>query len=137
LTLSAISKDEEGGTSPTLEQLLRSYRRMPVVIYERVKTAQYLRFFKRYRRNLVFVGNVNVLRILLLGLAGYSYLLGTRYGSVVTDGLLGIFATAKLDEEMYHVTEWFQKKNRLEIYIMKRLDALGSTSLGRVADEFA
>jgi hypothetical protein len=124
LTLSAISKDEEGGTSPTFEQLLRSYRRMPVVIYERVKTAQYLRFFKRYRRHLVFVGNMNVLRILLVGLAGYWYLMGTKYGSAITDGLVGILATAKLDEEMYHVTEWFQKKNRFEIYITKRLDAL-------------
>ena len=94
---------------------------MPVVIYERVKTGQYFRFFKRYRRHLVFVGNLNVLGILLVGLAGYWYLMGTKYDSVITDGLVGILGTAKLDEEMYHVTEWFQKKDRFEIYITRRL----------------
>jgi hypothetical protein len=101
---------------------------MPVVIYERVKIAQYLRLFKRYKRHLVFVGNLNVLSILLIGLAGYWYLMGTKYASAISDGLMAILSTAKLDEDMYHVTEWFQKKGRFEIYVAKRFEHIAVPS---------
>jgi hypothetical protein len=92
---------------------------MHVLIYERVKTAQYLRFFKRYRKRLLFAGNMNVLGLLSIGLTGYWYIMGTRYTSTVHDGLLAVMATAKLDDSMYRVLEWFDKKNRLVMYVTR------------------
>lgn len=92
---------------------------MPVLIYERVKTAQYLRFFKRYKHKLLFAGNVNVVGVLLIGLTGYWYLMGTKYSSTVHDGLMALLITAKLDDGMYKVLEWFQKKGRFIIYVTK------------------
>ncbi len=105
--------------SPTLEQLTSFYKRMPVLVYERVKTAQYAYVFKRYRYNLLFAGNMNVLGILLIGLTGYWYIMGTRYTSFVYDGLMAVMGTAKLDDGMYKVLEWFQRKNRLEVYVTR------------------
>ena len=90
---------------------------MPVVVYERIKTSEHLHFIKRYRTKLRFIGKVNVLGILLVGLAGYWYLYGTRYGRAVYDGLMTIMAAAKLDDEKYKVSEWFQKKDRLIVYV--------------------
>ncbi len=92
---------------------------MPVLIYERVKTAQYFRIIKRYRNELLFVGNLNVLGILLIGLTGYWYLMGTRFASHVYEGLLALMTTAKLDEDSYQITEWSQRKGRLVVYVTK------------------
>ncbi len=84
-----------------------------------MKTAQYLRYFKRYRRRLVFAGKVDVVAILLLGFTGYWYLSGTRYAPHVIDGLLSIMATAELDDEKYRVTDWHHKKGRLLVDVTK------------------
>lgn len=111
--------EERKDASPTIEQLVRFYKRMPVLIYERVRIAQYLRFFKRYQDRLLFVGNLNVLGILLMGVPGYWYLASTKYGPSVHDGLMGIMATAKLDERAYRVIHWCQKKGRLIVYVSK------------------
>jgi hypothetical protein len=93
--------------------------RLPVLVYESVKIAQYLRFIKRYRRKLVFAGKMDVIAILLVGLTGYWYLTGTKYSSAIVDGLLNIMATAKLDDRMYRVTDWYQKKGQLRIHVTK------------------
>ena len=99
---------------------------MPVLVYERIKTSQHLHFIKRYRTELRFIGKVNVLGILLVGLAGYWwYLSGTRYGGAVYEGLMAIMTAAKLDDEKYNVSEWFQKKDRLIIYVTSRDQRLG------------
>lgn len=108
-----------GKNSPTLEQLTSFHERMPVLIFERVKTGQYLRFFKRYRRRLLFMGKMNVLRVLLLGLTGYWYVMHTRYDSMVHNGLMSVLSMAKLDNEPYHVVDWFQKKGRLIILVTR------------------
>ena len=109
----------EAQISPTFEQLTHSHLRLPVLVYESVKIAQYLRYIKRYRRKLVFAGKVDVVSILLVGLTGYWYLTGTKYASYVIDGLLSIMATAKLDDRMYRVTDWYQKKGQLRIHVTK------------------
>jgi hypothetical protein len=89
---------------------------VPVLIYERIKTRQYLHVIRRYRKRLVFAGRVSVSGILLLGLNGFWYLTGTKYHSTVLEGLLSLLVTAKLDEE-YKVTDWFHKKNQLTLYV--------------------
>jgi len=94
---------------------------MPVLIYERVKIGQYLHFIRRYRAKLVFAGNLNVLGILLTGFTGYLYVSGTKYHSSVHEGLLSIMATAKLDDRVYRIVDWFQKRGRLIIYVTKEL----------------
>ncbi len=109
----------EAETSPTFEQLTRSHMRLPVLVYESVKIAQYLRYIKRYRRKLVFAGKMEVVAILLVGLTGYWYLSGTKYASSIVDGLLGIMATAKLDDRTYRVTDWYQKKGQLRVHVTK------------------
>ena len=91
---------------------------MPVLVYEKIRTGRFL-IINRHKDKLVFVGKLNVLGLLLLGLTGYWYLSGTRYHSIVLDGLLGIMTTAKLDDRMYTVTDWCQKKGRLLVYVTK------------------
>jgi hypothetical protein len=108
---------ERGKTSPSLDQLAKLYKRMPVLVYEKIKTSEHLHFIKRYRTELRFIGKMNVIGILLVGLAGYWHLYGTRYGKAVYDGLMTIMSAAKLDNEKYKVCEWFQKKDRLIIYV--------------------
>ncbi len=120
--LSAITLEiqvEKAKSLPTFEQLTRSHLRLPVLVYESVKIAQYLRFIKRYKRKLVFAGKMDVVAILLVGFTGYWYLTGTKYASHVVDGLLSILATAKLDDSMYRVTDWYQKKGQLRIHVTK------------------
>ena len=95
--------------SPTFEQLTRFDKRMPVLVYEKIKTGRFL-LIKRYKDRLVFVGKLNVLGILLLGITGYWYLAGTKYHSYVLDGLFGIMSTAKLDDRFYKITDWGHKK---------------------------
>jgi hypothetical protein len=94
---------------------------MPVLVYERVKTTQHLYVFKRYRNNLLFAGSLNLLGILLIGLTGYWYIMGTRYASFIYDELLAVMGTAKLDYDKYKVLEWFQRKNRLEVYVTREI----------------
>ena len=108
-----------GKNSPTLEQLTRFHERMPVLIFERVRTGQYLGFFKRYRRRLLFMGNMNVLGVLLLGLTGYWYIMHTRYDLMVHNALMSLLSMANLDNEPYHVVDWFQKKGRLIILVTR------------------
>jgi hypothetical protein len=108
----------EENQSPTFEQLTRFNKRMPVLVYEKIKTSQFL-LIKRYKDKLVFVGKLNVLGLLLLGITGYWYLAGTKYHSYVLEGLLGIMSTAKLDDRLYKITDWGHKKGRLLVYVEK------------------
>jgi hypothetical protein len=108
----------EAHNSPTFEQLTRFNKRMPVLVYEKIKTGQFL-LISRYSNKLVFLGKLNVIGLLLLGLTGYWYLSGTKYHNLVLEGLLGIMSTAKLDDRTYKVTDWRQKKGRLLVYVMR------------------
>ncbi len=108
----------EENQSPTFEQLTQFNKRVPVLVYEKIKTGRFL-LIKRYKDKLVFVGKLNVLGILLLGITGYRYLSGTKYHSYVLEGLLGIMSTAKLDDRLYQVTDWGHKKGRLLVYVTK------------------
>jgi hypothetical protein len=108
----------EENQSPTFEQLTQFNNRVPVLVYEKIKTGRF-RLIKRYKDKLVFVGKLNVLGILLLGLTGYWYLAGTKYHSYVLEGLLGIMSTAKLDDRLYRITDWGHKKGRLLVYVTK------------------
>ena len=93
---------------------------MPVLVYENIRIGRFI-LTSRYRRKLLFVGRVNVIGLLLLGLSGYWYLNGTKYHSVVIEGLLGIMTTAKLDDRMYRITDWCQKKGRLLVYVTREI----------------
>lgn len=104
-------------TSVSLEQLVRLNTRVPVLIFERIRTRQYLRFIKRYRNRLVFAGKLTVSGILMLGLNGFWYLSGTKYHSTLMEGLLSLLVTARLDDGGYRVTDWFHKKGRLTLYV--------------------
>jgi len=98
--------------------MMKFNKRMPVLVYEKIKTSEFL-LITRYKNKLVFVGKHNVIGLLLLGLTGYWYLSGTKYHGAVLEGLLGILATAKLDDRMYQVTDWRQKKGRLLVYVKR------------------
>lgn len=118
-----ITKEDQN--SPTFEQLTRFNKRMPVLVYEKVRTGRFL-LVSRYRDKLVFVGELNVTRLLRLGRSfvnsghrSYWYLNGTRYHSVVHEGLLGIMRTANLDESIYRVTDWCEKRGRLLVYVTR------------------
>ena len=91
---------------------------MPVLVYEKIKTKQLLAI-KLYKAKLVFVGKIHVLGLLLLGVTGYWYLVGTKYQPPILNGLLTIMATAKLDDRLYKVTDWNQKQGRLLVYVEK------------------
>ena len=108
----------ERKNSATFEQLTRLNKRMPVLVYEKIKTGQFL-IVNRYRNKLIFIGKLNVIGLLLLGLTGYWYLNGTKYHGIVLEGLLGIMSTAKLDDRLYKVTDWSQKKGRLLVYVRR------------------
>lgn len=110
-----------GKSSPTLEHLTRLHLPVHVLIFERVKVAQYLRVFKRYRRKLLFMGRMHVPGILLTGLSGYWFLLNTRYHSLIDDGLMSLVSNAKLGDEPFRIVDWFQKKGRLNILITREL----------------
>ncbi len=70
---------------------------------------------------MVFAGNLNVLGILLTGFTGYWYVSGTKYHPFVIEGLLSIMASAKLDDRVYRVVDWFQKKGQLRVYVTREL----------------
>ena len=108
----------ERNSSPTFEQLTKINKRMPVLVYEKVKTGQFL-LINRYRQKLVFLGKLDVIGLLLLGLTGYWYLNGTKYHSLVLEGLLGIMSTAKLDDRTYYITDWRHAKGRLFVYVKR------------------
>jgi hypothetical protein len=104
--------------SPSFEQLTRFNRRMPVLVYEKIKTGQFL-LINRYSNKLLFLGKLNVMGLLLLGLTGYWYLTGTKYHTLVLEALLGIMSTAKLDDRTYRVTDWCPKRGRLLVYVTR------------------
>ena len=108
----------ERKNSPTFEQLTKLNKRMPVLVYERIRTGQLL-LINRYRDKLIFLGKLDVVGLLMLGLAGYWYLNGTRYHNLVLEGLLGIMSTAKLDDRTYQVTDWRHHKGRLLVYVRR------------------
>lgn len=54
---------------------------------------------------MLFAGRLNLLGILLIWLKGYWFLMGTKYGQPVHGGLMGILATARLDDSVYKVTD--------------------------------
>ncbi len=108
----------EEDQSPTFEQLTQFNNRVPVLVYEKITTGRFL-LIKRYKDKLVFVGKMNVLGILLLGITGYWYLVGTKYHSYVLEGLLGIMSTAKLDDRLYRITDWGHKRGRLLVYVTR------------------
>jgi hypothetical protein len=91
---------------------------VPVLVYEKIVTGRILAL-KRYKAKLVFVGKLRVLGIVLLGLTGYWYLVGTKYQPPILNGLLAIMATAKLDDRVYRITDWCHKKGRLLVYVEK------------------
>jgi hypothetical protein len=99
--------------------MMKFNKRMPVLVYEKIKTGEFLRM-SRYTDKLVFIGKQNVIGLLLLGLTGYWYLSGTKYHAIVLEGLLGILATAKLDDRKYQITDWRQKKGRLLVYVRRQ-----------------
>lgn len=90
------------------------------MVYEKIKTKQVLAI-KLYKAKLVFVGKLHVVGILLLGLTGYWYLIGTKYQPPILNGLLTIMTTAKLDDRLYKITDWSQKKGRLLVYVEKEI----------------
>jgi hypothetical protein len=94
-------------------------KRVPVLVYERIQTAKFL-MIKRTKAKLVFMGKLPVLGILLIGLTGYMYLVGTKYQPPILNGLLAIMTTAKLDDRTYRITDWSQKKGRLLVYVEKQ-----------------
>ena len=100
-----------------IAQLARVHCRMPVLIYERVRVGQYLLFFSRYRKKLLFVGNMSFLAILWIGRWGYQLTRYSKYASAVWDGLREVLIAAKLDDSMYRIIDWFQNENCLVIYI--------------------
>ena len=108
----------ERKNSPTFEQLTKLNKRMPVLVYEKIRTGQFL-LINRYRDKLIFLGKLDVVGLLMLGLAGYWYLSGTKYHNLVLEGLLGIMSTAKLDDRTYQVTDWRHHKGRLLVYVRR------------------
>lgn len=110
---------KRGKDSTSLEQMTHLRMRIPVLIFERVKTGEYLRIFKRYRHKLLFVGRMNVLGILLMGLSGYWYLSNTRYDSAIHEALMTILSNARLDREPFKVVDWFQKNGAFNVTITR------------------
>jgi len=93
---------------------------VPVLIYERVVIKQFLAL-KRHKPKLIFMGKLRVLGIVLLGLTGYSYLVGTKYQPPILNGLLAIMNIAKIDDRVYKITDWSHKKGRLLVYVEKAI----------------
>lgn len=92
---------------------------MLMLIYERVKITQYLRVLNRYRDRLVFVGRLNVLMVLLMGIWGYWYPFGTKFHDSILEGLMAILTTAKLNLDKYKVVNWFQLRDRFILYVIR------------------
>ena len=116
----------EEAQSPSFEQLIQLNKRVPVLVYEKIRTGRFL-LIQRYKDRLVFVGRLNVLGIVLLGITGYWYLAGTKYHSYVLEGLLGIMSTAKLDDRLYTITDWGHKKGRLLVYVTRETSKVMKT----------
>jgi hypothetical protein len=83
---------------------------------ERGQNLAHLHFIRRYRKRL-FAGRLEALGILLVGFIGYLYISSTKYGSTVIDGLLNILASAKLDDCLYRIVDWHQKKGQLLVFV--------------------
>lgn len=89
------------------------------MIYERVKTTRYLRFFKFYKSKLLFLGKLKVAGILMIGMKGYWFLQGTKYGEPVYEELIRTLDAARIDFHDFTVTNWCSDKGRLLIYLTK------------------
>ena len=100
------------------KDFFRFRRRVPVLIIERVQDGKRLFLFKKYTNRTLFVGNLSVLSILLVGLWSYVYYFGGHQYPLVQSELLSICSNAKLDDVPYQVVDFFQKKGHLVIYIM-------------------
>ena len=61
-----------------------------------------------------------MLGILLVGTAGYVYVSGTKYGSSVIDGLMNILTSAKLDDRLYQIVDWHQRKGQLLVFVTRK-----------------
>jgi hypothetical protein len=62
---------------------------------------------------------LEVLGILLVGLTGYLYVSGTRYRSFVLDGLMKILDSARLDDTLYQIVDWHQRKGQLLVFVTR------------------
>ena len=60
-----------------------------------------------------------MLGIMLVGFTGYLYVSGTKYGSFVIDGLLKILVSAKLDDTLYQIVDWHQKREQLLVFVTR------------------
>lgn len=101
---------------PSPDQLIRCERRIPVLVYEKVKKQRFL-LINRYANRLVFAGRLNLSAIVLCGMTAYWCLNG--YHRHIADEFLRIMAAAKLDDQMYTVTDWNRKNGRLLVYVQK------------------
>ncbi|MGO9644937.1 MAG: hypothetical protein ACLPY5_09345 [Candidatus Bathyarchaeia archaeon] len=93
-------------------------KRVPVLIIERVQVGKRLFLFKKYTNKTLFVGNLSVLSILMIGLWSYMYYFGGHQYSLVQNELISICSNAKIDDVPYQVVDFFQKKGHLVIYVM-------------------
>ena len=112
-----------GKTLSFVDNLVTLSARVPVLVYERIRTSERSHLFKRYRTELRFAGKMNVQSILLLGLNGYWFLAGTRFGSLISNGLAALMAGAKLENDKYSVKEWLHENDRLIVYVIKKENA--------------
>ena len=98
-----------------------------MLIYEKIITKHFLAI-KRYREKLIFIGKIQVLGLVLLGITGYWHLTGTKYQPPILTGLGTIMATAKLDDRQYKVTDWNHKQGRLFVYVEKEIPRVKNRS---------
>jgi len=49
---------------------------------------------------------------------------GSRYHAAIHDGLATVMAAAKLDDGTYSVTDWFQEKGQLIVYVSRETDEM-------------
>jgi hypothetical protein len=99
-----------------LRQMLWAPRRVPVCVFERTPKNSLIS-----DRRLIFLGQMAVSPVLLLGAVGYfAYLADKdRFRSAVLSELKRIMSFADLDNT-YRVEDWFMKRNRLLIHVAKK-----------------
>jgi len=106
-----------------LSQLTVPRYSTPVIIYERAKTETHLRLYKRHKHKLLFIGNLTVPHLMLLGLRGYKNLMnfvGDRFHPFLFQTLTSIMAQASTDHDAYEAIDWRYKRSLLTLYIGKR-----------------
>jgi len=55
----------------------------------------------------------------MMGLAGHTYLMYTKYDSAIHEGLTSLLSMARLDDESYKVIDWVKKGKRLIVLVSK------------------